>query len=128
MPEAHGTFEVTLTPEPDSLGTALGRMRIDKTFSGDLAGNSEGTMLAAHGSVKGSAGYVALEEVKGTLGGRSGSFVLQHSGTMDRGTPSQSVTVVPDSGTGDLVGLRGTMTILQEEGGHAYRFTYELPA
>jgi hypothetical protein len=123
---AKGTFEVTLTPEPDSVGETLGRMRIDKTFSGDLAGNSEGTMLAAHGSEKGSAGYVALEEVKGTLAGRTGSFVLQHSGTMDRGTPTQSVTVVPDSGTGELAGLRGTMTILQEDGGHAYEFTFEL--
>ena len=126
MNQANGSFEVTLTPEPDSVGETLGRMRIDKTFSGDLTGNSEGTMLAAHGSVKGSAGYVALEEVKGTLAGRTGSFVLQHSGTMDRGAPTQSVTVVPDSGTGELAGIRGRMTILQKDGAHAYEFEYEL--
>jgi hypothetical protein len=100
---AHGTFEVNLKPQTlddKSADAALGRMSIDKQFHGDLEGVSKGEMLTAMTSVKGSAGYVAVEQVTGTLGGRSGTFILQHSSTVTHGTPQQSITVVPDSGTG----------------------------
>jgi hypothetical protein len=102
-------------------------MSIDKKFSGDLEATSKGEMLTAMTEVKGSAGYVAIERVNGTLHGRSGTFVLQHSGTMTRGAPELSLTVVPDSGTGQLVGLAGKMTIKIEEGKHFYEFDYRLP-
>ena len=127
--EATGTFEVTLTPQTHVLGVGdplVGRMAIDKRFSGDLEGSSLGQMLAAHSEVKGSAGYVAIERVTGTLLGRSGSFVLQHSGTLNRGVPTLSVTVVPDSGTDELVGLAGSMTLEAVVGKHSYRFNYTL--
>lgn len=125
---ASGTFEVKLIPQPaDDLAPdpTVGRMTIDKQFHGDLEATSHGQMLSAMTSVKGSAGYVALERVVGTLQGRSGSFVLQHSGTMDRGTPQLSVTVVPDSGTDQLIGLSGRMTINAAET-HSYEFEYSL--
>jgi hypothetical protein len=126
---ASGTFEVKLTPQAadDGADATLGRMSIDKQFHGDLEGTSKGQMLSAMGSVKGSAGYVALERITGTLKGRSGSFVLQHSGTMTRGAPQLSVTVVPDSGTGQLVGLAGALTIKIDNGKHSYDFDYTLP-
>jgi hypothetical protein len=126
---ASGTFEVKLTPQAadDGADATLGRMSIDKQFHGDLEGTSKGQMLSAMGSVKGSAGYVALERITGTLKGRSGSFVLQHSGTMTRGAPQLSVTVVPDSGTGQLVGLTGALTIKIDNGKHSYDFDYTLP-
>ncbi len=101
-------------------------MSIDKAFQGDLEATSKGAMLSAMGAVKGSAGYVAMELVTGTLSGRAGSFVLQHSGTMTRGVPEQSVTVVPDSGTGDLTGISGRMTIVIEGGKHSYVFEYSV--
>ena len=124
---ASGTFEVKLTPQPaDSGAPAVGRMSIDKQFHGDLEATSKGQMLAAVTSVKGSAGYVAIEQVTGSLRGRSGTFVLQHSGTMTRGAPQQIVSVVPDSGTGELVGLTGTMTITIADGKHSYDFEYTL--
>ena len=125
---ASGTFEVKLSPQaPDEGqgGVSIGRMLLDKRFGGDLEGTSKGQMLAS-GSAAGSGGYVALEQVTGTLGGRSGSFVLQHSGTMTRGRPQLSVTVVPESGTGELQGLTGRMNIVIEEGRHSYEFDYEL--
>jgi len=125
-----GPFEVKLTPQtPDNAaaeGSKLGRMSIEKQFHGDLGATSQGEMLMAQGSLKGSAGYVALERVSGKLPGRSGTFVLQHSGTMNRGVPGLSVTVVPDSGTEELVGLAGTMTIDIDAGKHCYEFTYTL--
>src|ERR1022692_1772921 len=124
---ASGTFEVQLIPqgsEDKTDGTSIGRMSIDKKFSGDLQGTSKGEMLSAVTSTKGSAGYVAIERVLGTLQGRTGTFVLQHSGTMTRGTPQLAVTVVPDSGTGQLVGLTGTLTIKIEGGKHFYDFEY----
>ena len=127
---ASGTFEVKITPQaaPDEVeGTTLGRMALDKRFHGDLDAASRGEMLATRTGVDGSAGYVALERVTGSLHGRTGSFSLQHSGTMDRGTPQLSVTVVPDSGTGELAGLAGTMAILVEGGEHSYGFEYTLP-
>ena len=122
---ATGTFEVQLRP----LGTdekTLGRMSIDKQFSGDLTGTSKGEMLAAMTDVANSAGYVAMERVVASLNGRSGTFVLQHSGTMNRGTPGLVVTVVPDSGTGDLKRIAGTMTIIVEGKKHSYQFDYTL--
>src|SRR6476659_7820213 len=103
-----GEFEVALVPLPThdtAEGSLLGRRSIDKTFRGELAATSVGEMLSAGTAVKGSAGYVAIERVTGTLDGREGTFVLQHSGTMTRGEPQLSVTVVPDSGTGELKGL-----------------------
>ncbi|MGE0354566.1 MAG: DUF3224 domain-containing protein [Gemmatimonadales bacterium] len=122
---AKGTFEVTLTPQPAD-GTALARMVIDKRFHGDLEAVSQGQMLSAMGTVQGSAGYVAMEVVRGTLHGRQGSFVLQHTGTMNRGAPELGVTVVPDSGTDDLTGLTGRMRIIIEGGRHSYEFEYGL--
>ena len=125
---ASGTFVVKLNPQkPDSKAAEsanLGRMSIDKQFHGDLEATSAGEMLAAGTDVKGSAGYVAMERVTGTLHGRNGSFVLQHSGTMTRGASQLSVTVVPDSGTAELVGLAGKMTINIVDGKHFYEFDY----
>ncbi len=126
---ASGTFEVKLSPQAPGegeSGVGVGRMLIDKRFSGDLEGTSKGQMLAAGTSVAGSAGYVALEQVTASLDGRSGTFILQHSGTMTRGTPTLSVSVVPDSATGELEGLTGTMDIIINEGGHSYVFDYAL--
>ena len=128
---ASGTFEVKLTPQkpdnPEAEGANLGRMSIAKQFSGDLQATSQGEMLAAGTDVKGSAGYVALERVSGTLHGRAGTFVLQHSGTMTRGVPQLSVSVVPDSGTGALTGIVGAMTIRIADRDHFYEFEYTLP-
>jgi len=131
MHHAHGTFEVKLAPQkPDNKeaeSANLGRMSIDKQFSGDLEATSQGEMLSAMGEVKGSAGYVAMERVNGTLQGRTGTFALQHSGTMTRGSPELSITVVPDSGTGQLTGLSGKMAIKIDAGEHFYEFDYALP-
>ncbi len=124
-----GTFEVKVAPQaPDNNaeGSALGRLLIDKQFRGDLEATSKGQMLAAGTSVEGSAGYVAMEQVSGTLHGRSGTFALQHNGTMTRGKPQLTVTVVPDSGTGQLVGLSGRMAIEIADGKHSYHFDYRL--
>lgn len=126
---ATGTFEVKMAPQPPDAGAgdaAIGRMTIEKQFHGDLEATSKGQMLAVSTDVKGSAGYVAMERVTGTLHGRPGSFVLQHSGTMTRGIPQLSVTVVPDSGTGELAGLTGQMAILITEGKHSYEFDYSI--
>ena len=126
---ATGPFEVKLTPQPQAAeNTTFGRMTLDKQFHGELEAVSQGQMLSAMTATKGSAGYVAMEIVSGTLGGRKGSFVLQHSGTMDRGQPHLTVTVVPDSGTDQLLGLTGSMKIRIEPGGkHYYDFDYQLP-
>ena len=129
MNRATGTFDVKLNPQKladSAADTTLGRMSIDKQFHGDLEAVSKGEMLSAGTSVKGSAGYVAIERVSGTLQGRSGAFVLQHTGTMTRGTAQLSVTVVPDSGTGQLAGLAGTMTINIVDGKHFYDFEYTI--
>ncbi len=128
---AAGPFDVKLTPQPpeEKVGDpTVGRMAIDKQFHGDLEATSKGQMLSTMGDVKGSAGYVAMERVSGTLHGRKGTFALQHSGTMTRGAPSLKITVVPDSGTGELVGLAGVMEIHIVEGKHSYDFAYTLPA
>jgi hypothetical protein len=126
---ASGTFEVKLTPQAtdDKAGDAsIGRMILDKQFHGDLEATSQGQMLAAGTEVKGSAGYVAIEKVTGTLRGHNGTFMLQHTGIMTRGTPQLSITVVPDSGTGQLVGLAGKMEINVADGKHSYDFEYTL--
>jgi hypothetical protein len=129
---AKGTFQVKLLPlafEGQAADTKLGRMSIEKQISGDLEAMASGQMLSAMTDTKGSAGYVAIEKVTGTLHGRQGSFVLQHSGTMNRGTDSVLlVSVVPDSGTGELVGLQGTFNIIIADGKHSYEFTYSLPS
>ncbi len=126
---ATGPFDVKLTPQSDKYaGPPLGRMMIDKQFHGDLDATSEGQMLSVSTDVKGSAGYVAIERVTGTLEGRTGTFVLQHSGTMNRGTPHLTIAVVPDSGTGQLEGITGKMTInIAPDGKHSYDFEYTLP-
>jgi hypothetical protein len=127
---ATGTFEVKLTPQPPedkADGSTLARISIAKQFHGGLEANSKGQMLTAGTDVKGSAGYVAMERITGTLEGRSGSFVLQHRGTLNRGVPEQAITVVPDSGSGELAGLSGTMTISIADGKHSYDFEYVLP-
>lgn len=130
MPQTvKGTFEVTLAPQ--SLVFAqelpgLGRMSIDKQFHGELEATSKGEMLSAMSAVKGSAGYVAMERVSGSLQGRKGSFVLQHSATMNRGAQAMSITVVPDSGTDELTGLTGSLIIEIVEKKHYYTFTYEI--
>ena len=127
---ANGPFDIQLAPQPLSSvaeSTGLGRLALDKTFHGDLQATSQGEMLSFRSSVQGSAGYVAMETVRGTLHGRSGSFVLQHSSTMERGTPTQSITVVPDSGTDELAGITGRMLITITNGAHFYQFDCELP-
>lgn len=130
MPEQiSGSFDVTLAPQAAdewSAGGAIGRMSIDKQFHGDLEATSRGQMLAHRTSTPGSAGYVAIESVTGSLKGRRGTFVLMHRGEMDRGAPHLTVTVVPDSGTDELVGLSGTMDIVIDAGAHRYVFTYDL--
>ncbi len=126
---ASGTFEVKLNPQApaDGSGTpAVGRMLLDKQFHGDLEATSKGEMLAVGTAVQGSAGYVAMEQVSGTLRGRTGTFALQHNGTMTRGTPALTIAVVPDSGTGQLAGLAGKMTIEIADGKHSYAFEYTL--
>ena len=126
--QARGTFEVKLNPlSAHHADAKLGRMSIDKQFHGDLEGTSQGEMLSAMTDVKGSAGYVAIERVSATLNGRHGTFVLQHNATMNRGVPSLSVTVVPDSGTGALAGLAGDFKIIVADGKHSYEFSYALP-
>lgn len=131
MPKlAKGSFTVELKPltEPDTAeGVSLGRMALDKRFEGDLVGTGEGEMLTALTPTQGSAGYVAIERVTGTLGGRSGSFVFQHSGTMERGAQQLSIVVVPGSGTGGLAGISGSFEIRIAEGQHFYEFAYALP-
>ena len=128
--QASGPFEVNMSPlEAWQKDGPLGRMSIDKRFHGPLEATSQGEMLSVMNPALGSGGYVALERVSGTLGGRKGTFVLLHSATMTRGEGALSVTVVPDSGTGDLAGLTGTMRILiAPDGSHSYDFQYALPA
>jgi hypothetical protein len=125
---ASGTFDVKLTQQSidEDSGTTLGRYALEKQFRGDLDATSKGEMLSAGTQTKGSAGYVAQERVTGMLAGRSGSFVLQHTGVMNRGAPGLTITVVPDSGTGDLASISGTMNIIIEAGKHSYELDYNL--
>lgn len=128
--QATGEFDVTMQPlaayGAGSAGVKLGRMSLDKVFRGDLTATGRGEMLTALTAVDGSAGYVAIEQVSGTLHGRSGSFVLQHFGMMQRGANRLVLEVVPDSGTGELAGLSGTMAIHIDGGRHGYTFDYSL--
>lgn len=125
--QASGSFDVKLTPADQGADMPVGRMTIEKEFHGDLEGTSKGQMLmAASSSVQGSAGYVAIERVTGTLNGRSGSFCLQHTGVMTRGVGELTITVLPDSGTDQLVGLSGRMNIIVTDGKHSYEFDYTL--
>lgn len=131
MLQAHGTFEVNVIPQKadnrEAETAQLGRMSIDKKFSGELEATSTGEMLTVGTDVEGSGGYVAIERVNGTLNGKAGSFVLQHLGTMTKSGFSMKVTVLPDSGTGQLAGITGTMIITIEKGKHFYAFEYALP-
>ena len=125
---ARGSFDVKVVPQPpdDAAGGPFQRLFLDKQFHGDLDATSKGQMLAGGTAVEGSGAYVALELVSGTLAGRRGSFILQHNGTMQKNVPSLVVRVVPDSGTDQLAGLSGTMTITIEGGKHSYDFEYAL--
>lgn len=128
MPTAHGPMDVNMQPEPpflDENGLKLSHNLVSKTFSGDMAGTSEARMIAAFTATPGSAGYVAIEHFTGSVGGRSGSFVLQHSGIMNRGDGQLTVTIVPDSGSGDLTGISGTLEIDNDDGQHSYVLTYD---
>jgi len=128
---AEGTFDVKNTPltADDALaGTAIGRYGLDKQFHGDLEGTSKGEMLGAGNPATGTAGYVAIEQVTGTLNGHTGSFALQHFGTMEDNKFELTVKVVPGSGTGALTGISGSMTIVIVSGKHSYKFDYALPA
>ncbi len=125
---AAGTFDITINPQPpyDTVsGAILSRVSISKVFHGDLQAVSTLEMLSAITTVSNSAGYVAIEHVTGTLLGRAGGFVLQHSGTMTRGKPELRVSVVPDSGTGELARIRGSMVIEIIDGKHIYEFDFD---
>ena len=130
MNRAVGTFDVKLAPIDAynrDTGALAGRMSLDKQFRGELEATGKGEMLTAGTDVKGSAAYVAIERVTGTLRGRSGSFALHHTGIMNRGVPTLSIAVVPDSGTGGLAGISGRMAIIIADGKHSYEFDYTLP-
>jgi hypothetical protein len=125
---ARGTFDVTMTPQASNThdGVTEGRVALEKRYHGHLDASGTGTMLSATTPVKGSAGYVATERVSGTLHGRTGSFVLQHSGVMTRGVPELSIIIVPDSGTGDLAGISGHCGITVTKDSHSYELHYSL--
>jgi hypothetical protein len=128
---AKGTFEITMTPHPPydtAKGATIARASIDKKLEGELTATSKVEMISAMSEVKGSAGYVAIERINGTLNGRTGTFVVQHMGTMSRGTQSLTIHVVPDTGTGELEGLTGKMAIDIVEGKHFYTLDYDLPS
>jgi hypothetical protein len=126
---ATGTFEVKVLPLPQDSGVdtgGFGRMSLDKQFSGDLNGTSLGQMVTAGTPVEGSAAYVAMERVSGTLNGRNGSFILMHNGTMGHGAQELRIAVVPDSGTGELTGLAGVMKIVIEGRKHSWELEYSI--
>ena len=130
--QASGAFDVQMQPQPaanetPTPGATLGRLLLNKTYHGDLQATAQGQMLSAITPTTGSAGYVAIEHVTGTLHGRAGSFVLQHSGLMNRGEKQLVITVVPDSGSGELAGLQGRLDIRISEGKHFYDMAYSLP-
>ena len=128
---ATGTFEVKLAPLDPAFkaeDNSIGRFSLDKQFHGALEATSKGEMLSGSGTSKGSGGYVAIERVTGTLDGRTGTFILQHNGTMQKGIFHLNVIVVPDSGTAQLSGLQGSMEIIIKDGKHSYDFSYTLPS
>ncbi len=131
MPQAQGTFEVKVAPLPadDAIAaTSISRFSLDKVYRGDIEGISAGEMMGAGNVAAGSAGYVAVEQVSGTVHGKHGSFALQHSSTMDQGQFDMNIKVVPGSGTEQLVGIAGVLTIIIDGKQHSYRFDYTLPA
>lgn len=131
MPKVMGAFDVKTTPLPADTDVdtgGFGRLSLDKRFYGALDAESHGQMVAFRSAVAGSAGYVAMELVRGTLDGHAGSFVLQHSGTMNRGAQALQLSVVPDSGTDALTGLAGTMQIIMDGTQHSYDFEYTIPS
>jgi uncharacterized protein DUF3224 len=122
-----GPFDVKMTPQDDKLGDGISRMLLDKQYHGDLEGTSKGQMLAV-GSAKSSGVYVAIETFTGTLHGKTGGFSLHHTGIMTKAAPTLTISVVPDSGTGQLAGITGKMTInIAADGKHSYEFEYTLP-
>lgn len=128
MPTAGGPLAVTVVAEPPFLeqdGIKLNRNMVHKEFSGDMVGKSEAQMVAAYTATPGSAGYVAIEHFTGSVSGKAGSFVLQHHGLMDRGEAALTVTIVPDSGAGELAGISGTLEIANDQGKHSYVLEYE---
>jgi Protein of unknown function (DUF3224) len=125
--KATGLFEVNIVPQADRDVPMLSRMTIDKKIHGDLEATTQGQMLSARTAIPNSAGYVAIEKVEGSLHEKKGSFILQHTATMNRGEPSLLVTVVPDSGTDELAGISGTFSIIIAGGKHSYDFVYSLP-
>ena len=128
MPRAEGSFDVKRAAEAvhDKAEGLLARHTLDKQYHGALDATGIGEMLSAGTATPGSAGYVAIEKVTGTLDGRAGSFYLQHSGTMARGQATLTIHVIPDSGTDALSGISGTMQIVIADGKHSYIFDYEL--
>ena len=129
MPTARGSMRVDIEGEPPFLdrdGVKLNRNVVRKQFSGDIVGASEAQMIAAFTGTPGSAGYVAIEHFEGSVDGKSGSFVLQHSGVMDKGDARLTVVIVPDSGSGELAGISGTLEIDNDQGRHSYVLDYEL--
>jgi hypothetical protein len=125
LQEATGNFDIQTKPEA-TIGDGIGRFSLDKTFHGDIEGKSVGEMLAVRTSTPGSAGYVLIEHVTGKVKGRTGGFMLQHYGLMNRSKPELKVSIIPDSGTGDLAGIAGEMTINASDN-HSYVLTYSLP-
>lgn len=129
MTSVRGSFEVTMTPQPaEEGGDYPDRMLLEKTYAGPLTATAKGQMLAVRTDVAGSAGYVAMETVDGALEGRCGTFVLMHRGEMSGGNQALMVTVIPDSGTGELTGISGAMKIEITDGQHYYIFDYSLEA
>jgi hypothetical protein len=126
--QASGAFDVKVVPQTDEkpMDPTIGRMTLDKQYHGPLEGTGKGVMLTGGTDVEGSGVYVAIERVNGKLDGQSGTFLLQHGGTMTRGVPHLAITIVPDSGTGDLVGLAGKMMINIVDGKHFYEFEYTI--
>ena len=128
MPTARGPLDVTIEAEPPFLeqdGIKFNRSMVRKEFSGDMVGKSEAQMIAAYTATPGSAGYVAIEHFTGSVGGKSGSFVLQHHGLMEKGEAALTVTIIPDSGAGELAGISGTLEIDNDEEKHSYVLEYE---
>lgn len=129
MPTARGPMDVNIEAEPPFMeqdGLKLNRHVVRKEFSGDMVGASEAQMIAAVTATPGSAGYVAIEHFTGSVGGKTGSFVLQHSGVLNRGDARLEVTIVPDSGAGGLTGISGALEIHNDEGRHSYVLHYKI--
>jgi len=130
MSHITGTFDVKMTPQPADPAVGdptVGRLALDKQYHGVLSATGKGQMLSVMGTVDSSAGYVAMERVSGSLDGRTGTFALQHMGIMTRGIGELTISVVPDSGTAELIGIAGTMKIINTDGQHTYEFEYSLP-